>query len=113
MLCWAHRSHCRLLCCRKTRSIPQNQAFSEKFRVSNKRAFSLLPDEKALVGAFSVIVKTDGSFAALIQTQLLTLSSGDGLGPPGGLHQLGQLRLLPVDGVVQVRRPVCGVKLLI
>ena len=40
--------------------------------------------------------------------QLLTPSSGHGEGPPGGLHQLGQLRLLPVDGVVQVRRPVCG-----
>ena len=41
MLCWAHRSHCRLLCCRKTRTIPQFQAFSKKFQVSNTRAFSL------------------------------------------------------------------------
>ena len=39
---------------------------------------------------------------------MLTPSSGHGEGPPGGLHQLGQLRLLLVDGVVQVRRPVCG-----
>ena len=30
--------------------------------------------EKALIGTFSVIVKTDGSFAALVPTLLLLLS---------------------------------------
>ena len=36
MLCWAHRSHlwnnCRLLCCRKTHTIPQHQAFKKNLR---------------------------------------------------------------------------------
>ena len=32
--------------------------------------------EKALVGAFSVIVKTDGSFAALIQTLPAVIAPG-------------------------------------
>ena len=51
MLCWAHRSHswnnCRLLCCRKTRTIPQHQAFKKKFKVSNTRALSLTPWARA------------------------------------------------------------------
>ena len=38
------RGHnCRLLCCRKTHTIPQHQAFSKKFNVSNTRALSLPP----------------------------------------------------------------------
>ena len=47
MLCWAHLSHswnnCRLLCCRNMRTIPQHQAFSKKFKVSNTRVLSLTP----------------------------------------------------------------------
>ena len=34
-----------------------------------KAVVAAFNQEKALVGAFSVIVKTDGSFAALVQTQ--------------------------------------------
>ena len=47
MLCWAHRSHswnnCRLLCCRKTCTIPQHHVFSKKFKVSNTHALALTP----------------------------------------------------------------------
>ena len=42
--------------------------------------------EKALVGAFSVIVKTDGSFAALVLTKQHVSVLGHDLGPEAGHH---------------------------
>ena len=55
--------------------------------------------EKVLVGAFSMIVKTDGSFAALLPGVLA---------PDGGLAQLG-FRAQPVQGGLEtVPPPACS-----
>ena len=59
--------------------------------------------EKALEGAFSVIVKTDGSFAALLPGVLA---------PDGGLAQLG-FRAQPVQGGLEtVPPPACSAECL-
>ena len=42
--------------------------------------------DKALVGSFSVIVKTDGSFAALVLTKQHVPVLGHDLGPEAGHH---------------------------
>ena len=42
--------------------------------------------EKVLVGSFSVIVKTDGSFAALVLTKQHVSVLGHDLGPEAGHH---------------------------
>ena len=94
MLRWAHQSHCRLLCCRKTHTIPQFQAVSKKN--SGLKYSWLLPLPESSVGA-GWRCDGDGRPLSLCQAHyshrlhriLLTAASLTSLGT--GDQQLGRM----------------------